>query len=398
MLNSQTCPIDHTQFKSKTISINNINQKPITQTPDGTWHIHDYSIVRKILRSSVRQAGFASEQVGGTALITNQPILYLDGPTHTQQRKQTAKFFTPKSTKAYRQLMIEYADEMINKLKATSQADLSDLTMELAVLVAGQILGLPQNDIPRLAKRISRIVEDDSAESNWKAIQIYNNIKAQIRLFNFYWNDVRPAIQERRQNPKEDVISHIIGLGYTNTEILTECLTFGAAGMATTREFICAAFLHLMEDDTLRQRYLSSEEESERYAILHEILRLEPVVSNLYRRAKETITIEELNVTIPANALIDLHIYGANTDTTAVGEEPYTLCPHRNMAPRVPEPVMSFGDGNHRCPGAYVAIQETDIFLQRLLRLPTLHIQKQPTIKQNNLLKSYEIRQLIIAV
>ncbi len=59
---------------------------------------------------------------------------------------------------------------------------------------------------------------------------------------------------------------------------------------------------------------------------------------------------------------------------------------------------MSFGDGHHRCPGAYIALQETDIFLQRLLRLPGLQIVQKPSVSWNDLTAGYELRNFILAV
>lgn len=229
---------------------------------------------------------------------------------------------------------------------------------------------------------------------------IWRQAVTQWNTFAFYWFDVRPAIQQNRANPGDNVISHLVQSEYKDMEILIECITYAAAGMATTREFICIAFLHLIENDTLRDQFLNSEDEKERHQILHEILRLEPVVSNLYRRAQANIEIEHdgTTVTIKKGDKIDLDIHATNTQETAVGSNPYEICPTRQRAHRIPEPVMSFGDGHHRCPGAYVAIQETDIFLRKLFAIEGLHIENQPDFLRNEQIQSYELRNFIIAV
>lgn len=49
---------------------------------------------------------------------------------------------------------------------------------------------------------------------------------------------------------------------------------------------------------------------------------------------------------------MDLDIGPANDDPAAVGEEPGRSCPSHDRAPRVQEPVMSFGDGADRRPGS----------------------------------------------
>ena len=59
---------------------------------------------------------------------------------------------------------------------------------------------------------------------------------------------------------------------------------------------------------------------------------------------------------------------------------------------------MSFGDGHHRCPGSYIAIQETDILLRRLLALDGLRIERLPDLSWNDLVTGYELRKFIIAI
>ena len=59
--------------------------------------------------------------------------------------------------------------------------------------------------------------------------------------------------------------------------------------------------------------------------------------------------------------------------------------------------ALSFGDGAHRCPGAFIAIQESDVFLQRFLRLP-LEVVTPPQLKWNELIESYELRGFRVGV
>ena len=96
---------------------------------------------------------------------------------------------------------------------------------------------------------------------------------------------------------------------------------------------------------------------------------------------------------------MNIHIYAANLDTTVVGEEPLALCPGRAIhGDRIPSMLMSFGDGHHRCPGAFLSMQETDVFLYRLLALDSLRIERPPTIDWNELTTGYELRNFILAL
>jgi len=57
---------------------------------------------------------------------------------------------------------------------------------------------------------------------------------------------------------------------------------------------------------------------------------------------------------------------------------------------------MSFGDGTHRCPGWQVALKETRVFLDRLLRVPGIRLERAPDMLWNAPLMSYELRNAIV--
>jgi cytochrome P450 len=397
------CPIDHKAFGgAKTSPKVETGGAPIEQDAAGVWHVRSYEAVRAVLRSNAtKQAGFKAELLEGMARTMRPPVLYQDGQEHHLQRKQTARFFTPKAvSENYRQLMEHLADQIVAELIERRRADLSALSMRLAVRVASEVVGLTDSRLPGMDQRLNAFFMNDVTSFSWRPralLELFNN---HTRILKFFYLDVKPAIKARRRAPKNDVISHLSESGYRDSEILTECITYGAAGMATTREFISVAAWHMLEQPELRAHYLAGDEQ-QRQVLLQEILRLEPVVGHLQRRATADIEIEAdgASMTIPAGALIDLHISGANTDPAAVGAQPLAICPARELqADRATPAVMSFGDGAHRCPGAYIAIQETDLFLQRLLRVPGLHIERAPTVTWSKLTAGYELRDFIIAV
>ena len=63
-----------------------------------------------------------------------------------------------------------------------------------------------------------------------------------------------------------------------------------------------------------------------------------------------------------------------------------------SAAPSIPKSGMSFGDDPHRCPDAVVALQETAIVLDRLLRVPDIRLANAPTVTWNPVISSYELR------
>lgn len=395
------CPIDHSTLRQqKTAQIVEHAGPAIERDAAGVWHVRGYEQARALLRSTqTKQAGFKAELLEQIPGNMNPPILFLEGKPHHEQRKQTARFFTPRAvSENYRRLMEVCSDRMIRELKRRKHADLSLLSMKLAVRVAGEVVGLTDSRLPGMDRRLNAFFSTEIDLSKSPRAWL-NMLRSQARTAAFFYLDVKPAIEARRKQPREDVISHLLAQGYSDTEILTECITYGAAGMVTTREFISIATWHLLEQPELRQRYLTGDED-ERQQILQELLRLEPVVGHLYRRATADLklTAGDTSMTIPQGSLIDLHIYAINADESIVGEHPLAICPQRDLPERVGPAMMGFGDGHHRCPGAYMALQETDIFLQRLLRLPRLEIRQKPSISWNALIKGYEVRQFMLAV
>ena len=448
---SSACPVDHQAWARRKTgrptapaehpSAEAHDPAPITRDAAGVWHVRGFEEARAILRGSdTKQAGFkaeliarmsapapapspastdtidanASDEVASETISTpdarrrglaprsrNAPILYQEGKPHQQQRKQTARFFAPVvvSTR-YRALMERLADQLVARLQRRKHTDLSRLTMTLAVRVAGEVVGLTESRLPGMDRRLDAFFSEEGAATGGRLGRLVRSLQVPLRMAAFYYLDVRPAIRSRRRAPREDVISHLLAQNYGDAEILTECVTYAAAGMVTTREFICAAAWHLLERPDLRARYLAAPED-ERHALLHEILRLEPVVGHLYRRTTADVTITSAGepITIPAGALLDLHIDAANTDPHVVDAPVDALVPGRPLhAERATPALLSFGDGHHRCPGAYIAIQETDIFLRRLLALDGLRVVRGPDLSWNELVTGYELRDFVIAV
>jgi cytochrome P450 len=397
------CPIDHSKLaRQKTARSIEANAVPIECDEAGVWHVRGFDEARAILRNGeTKQAGFNAELLERLPNKMKPPILYQEGKVHHQQRKMTARYFTPKVvSSSYRQLMERLVEQSIQRLERKKKADLSDISLQLAVRVASEVVGLTNSRLPGMAARLDAFFAGNPADMSVTPRTFLRFLKNQSTMLAFFLLDVKPAIQARRRSPREDVISHLVSQGANDGEILTECITYAAAGMATTREFISAAAWHFLEHPELRERYLAAPEE-ERHELLSEVLRLEPVVGNIYRRATADlhITSNGAQVVIPAGAKIDLRVHGTNTDESVVGEHPLEICPGRALkGDNIPAAVMSFGDGHHRCPGSYIAIQETDMLLRRLLVLDGLRIERLPDLSWNDLVTGYELRKFIIAI
>ncbi len=353
-----------------------------------------FAFVRELLRSNVtRQAG-----VGADGEVVPDPtytsVFFLDGDAHKRKRQAISKFFTPKAISTrYRVVMEETTDRLLDRLRAKGRGRLDEMSFELAVTVAAQIIGLTESDQAAMAKRIqATLVGVRLPQMPWWQ-KPFGRAGALVHGLRFQLRDVGPAVKARRARPQIDVISQLIEEGYTEQGILIECLTYAVAGMVTTREFIVMAAWHLFEDEALRARFLAADEAGQ-IEILEEIMRIDPVVNVI---ARHTTTAQDLTGgPVAEGELLVLNLREANTDPATVGACPFQIDPDRAKRQKITS-YLSFGDGAHRCPGAQIALNETRVFLDRLLRVPGIRLQRTPDLDWTAELLSYELRNAVVA-
>ncbi|TCO44192.1 cytochrome P450 [Actinocrispum wychmicini] len=365
---------------------------PVRRDADGGWTITGYPAGRALLRESATvQAGLGVETVDKMPASIRRPVLYRDGPEHREHRRQTARFFTPRRVDSYRGLMEHVADEQIARLRAAGTVDLADLSFKLAIDVTAAVIGLTESR-PGIQRRLERFFPEKFGRPGFTSVNgIYWLFRQIANWSRIYFGDVRPAVRARRTERRDDLISHLLDEGCKNTEILGECLTFAAAGMVTTREFVVLVAWHMFTDDALRRKYLAAAE-PERLGILHEIIRLEPVIGQLRRRTTAEVVLP--GAVVPKDAVVRVQLCTANLDPDVAGAEPLDLCPGRDM----PDGGLSFGDGAHKCPGSHVAIMETDIFLSKLLAVEGIQMVSRPRVTFKEDIATYELRGMRVSI
>jgi cytochrome P450 len=378
----------------------------LAPTGDGHWVVRSFEVARQVLREpeGTRQAGFGAERMRGAghhgpaAPAMRPPILFLEGAEHRSQRKAAARFFAPKVTEDYRGMMEAYAEALVARLRPGGPpVDLTRLSMQMAVQVAAQVVGLTSSSTRGMSRRLDTFFSGDPLAVGAGPLGWLRTLRISTATARFFWFDVKPAIRSRRRRPREDVVSQLLAEGFSDLEVLTECLTYGAAGMVTTREFIGVAAWHLLDDPALLARYRAGDRD-ERLALLQETLRLEPVVGHLYRRLETplTVTVDGTEQVLPAGAMVDLDLRAVNADAATVGEDPYQLCPGRELPRSVPPALMSFGDGHHRCPGGPLAIMESEVFLSALFRHDVVALGP-PRVSWNPVSQGYDLSHFLVA-
>ena len=389
-----TCPAHQGRDERKSAALAEANLTPIA----GSRVIGDFEAAREVYRSpKVRQWGANSAEID----LSNPgdvSFFFLDGPEHRKRRGAVAGMFTPKAIAGKHREVMEHRWEAIEaELMRKGRGTLDEMSWDMAVDVAATIIGLTESDsLEGLANRVKAVLDSSMERKSGVFGKLQFAIRTLFRVGRFWKHDMVPAIEARKDDPRDDVITFMVKEGYSKKGMLMEALSYGGAGMMTTREFIVMAAWHMFDNDALRTRFLE-ENEAGQIAILEEILRLEPVASLNHRKAMEPLDNSRLG-TVPEGELLCLNIREMNADESITGPCPHQIDPDRAKKMKVVGPYMSFGDGPHRCPGAQVAMHESRVFLDRMFRLPGIRLEREPDISWNPHIQGYELRGAIVAV
>jgi cytochrome P450 len=391
MLVASSCPFDPARDDRKTAHVAAARAQP----EKGTKLVGSFAFVREALRSPAMKQGGGGAEHFDTSEPDKAPVFYLEGAPHKKKRATIARFFTPKIiTTRYRDIIERVIAEQFAELRRTGRGQLDLMSFDLAVAVAADIVGLNNSDRTKMAHRLSISLAAAWVHKYNFFGRVYMSSMKALNAIDFFYRDVKPAIRARRANPQDDILSHLLKEGYRDKAILMECMTYAAAGMVTTREFIVVAAWHMFDNPALKTRFLSAEE-PDQFAILLEVLRLEPIAHFLYRRTEDP-DVELAAQPVEPGTNYALNLREANFDEIAVGPCPFALDPDRATQLKTNGAFLSFGDGAHHCPGWQVALHETRLFLDALMRVPGIHLERAPDVGWVDLLQSYELRNAIV--
>lgn len=361
----------------------------------GSRVVRTFEDMRSVLRSGIMLQNGASNSPTEKVDPALASIFFLHGEEHRKRRAAIISFFTPKSIATRHLPVIDAtADKLITDFRQKGRARLDQMSFLLASTVVAEIVGLTETPLIPMMRRIEGA---NGAPDVWRGgiRKLLAPLKSRFYALAFLFRDLKPTIAARRKEPREDVISKLLDEGRSDLEVLVECMTFGLAGMGTTREFIVVAALHLFEKEALRARFLDGSD-ADKMEILKEILRLEPQASMIYRTAIES-SKDILSTPIESGERLSLEIRAANLDPEVVGPDPTRINPDRAQVMKNNGAWMSFGDGAHFCPGWQVALVETRVLLDRLFRVPGIRLTRYPDMEWTPpMLQSYQFANAVI--
>lgn len=336
--------------------------------PMKVWMVFRYDDVRTVLSDHARFSSQLGRGRGpGGAPPPNSSVagslIVNDPPRHTQLRGLINRAFTPRTVTAMKPRIEAIAAELLDAVADTGRLDLvGDFAYPLPVIVIAEMLGIPAADRAKFKLWSDEVVASADTIFGGEASQARETDQEMYAYF-------RAIIAERRQQPREDLISMLLaaetdGEKLSEADVLSFCWLLLVAGNETTTHLIANAVLTLLEHPESLARVQA--DPALLPSAIEEALRFRSPVQFMFRTT--TVDVELGGQTIPANSFVVASIGSANRDEAQFGE------PERFDITRDPNPHIAFGLGVHFCLGAPLARLEARVALEAILgRLPGLH-------------------------
>jgi cytochrome P450 len=290
-----------------------------------------------------------------------------DPPAHTRVRRLANVAFTPRRVAQMEPFVRQLAARFVEDRLTAGRADLiQDLAWDLPALVIFSVIGVPEEDVPRVkAATGNRVLFNWGYPSDEQQAQLARDSAD-------FWRYAEAMVAERLRNPRDDFTSALVQArdgelqALTVQEVTTVLFSLLTAGHETTTSLLGNAFLWLL-------RHRAAWEAICRDPVLvpnavEEVLRIEPSVFSWRRRTRQAVEIG--GVPVPANANLLALLGSANRDP-AVFEDPERFDIHRKNA----KDHLAFGHGSHICLGAPLARLEARVVIEELgQRLPGLRL------------------------
>ena len=296
-----------------------------------------------------------------TGEVPQKSIIFMDPPDHRHMRSLLNKAFTPRAIQSQRETVIELVEHYLSKADPDHFDVVQDFSGPFPVEVITRMAGVPEEFRQQVRHWIDTSLQRDPGQIDLSEANMQANIDSAV----YYYG----LVQERRENPQDDMINRLIAAEVPgeNGELrklddieITGFLTLlGGAGAETVTKLVGSAVVEFARHPEQWQKLL--DDRSKIPDAVEELLRyVGPVQYNVRYSIKD---VELPSGIVPANKPVFLMGAAANRDPRAFEDaETFDIDRDRSQAQN-----LGLGYGIHSCLGAALARMESAIALERLL-------------------------------
>ncbi|WP_332692385.1 cytochrome P450 [Devosia sp.] len=334
--------------------------------------LRDKRFGREILHVATREELGMPEPKPHTAafdLTEKHSLLNLEPPGHTRLRTLVNRAFVSRHVEQLRPRIIRLANEMIDSFEGEDSVDLiKAFAAPIPAIIIAEMIGLPAESAPSLLSWSNRMVAmymfGVSHETEIDANQASQD----------FMDFVAEAIADRRRQPREDLLSHMLtsdrdGDRLSDEEVMSTAILLLNAGHEATVHTTGNGVKSILESGIDPVTLFSSDAQTE--ATVEECLRFDAPLHMFTRYALSDLDYEGLH--LRKGDVIGLMLGAANRDPRRFANA-NSFDPFRTDGANV-----SFGAGIHFCIGAPLARIELQVAFSELFRrLPKLRLAEEP--------------------
>lgn len=314
-----------------------------------------------------------------TKMPLHEHMVTMDPPDHTRARSVLSRLLTPARLKENRDFLWNLADRQLDEFIDRGECEfLAEYSKPYSLLAVANLLGVPEAD----HREFRRVLADSHTVGN------LDHNPAAINPLEFLDDKFSFYIEDRRGEPRDDVLSDLAGAQYPDGSVpevvdvvRTATFLFGA-GQETTAKLLGASLQILCERPDLQQAL--REDHSLVPVFIEETLRMESPVKTDFRLVRRSTCLG--GVDIPAGSMVMVSPGAVNRDPGHF-ENPHEFRLDRSNV----REQIAFARGAHTCPGAPLARVEGRVSLERILdRMADVHVDEAKHGSGDNRRYSYE--------
>ena len=347
-------------------------------------HVADRALIEQMFKWKPAQYNVSEPRQVMEPVTGPESILLLDGDRHMRMRKLMLPPFHGEAIARFADLMQKITDREIDGWRAGDKIRTRSVaqTVTLEVIIRA-VFGVTDGDrieefkrlLPGLsgASPLLLLVQKDlGPRSPWGRFLARRDRVDQLLL---------AEIEERRSEPdadgRNDILSLLLsardedGNPLTDRELRDELITLLLAGHETTATSIGWAFERLLRTppalERLTEEVLAGESDEYMEATIKEIMRVRPVVTEVFRAPSEPTELG--GYLVEPGTQLAASIFLVQSDPELYPPDPEEFRPERFLD-GAPEPYtwVPFGGGVRRCLGAAFAQLEMKIVIGAILR------------------------------
>jgi cytochrome P450 len=367
------------------------NPEPPPRT--GFWAVTRYDDIVRVLKDTATFSnalgGITLEEPSPDELAARRNFLEMDPPEHGRFRKVLAPDFTPRAVGRWEEWLRGLVVRTLERALPRREIDfVEDIAAPIPIRVLGHIMGIPEEHHDRLIELSDRLINNN--DPDLATVTADSSDSDAFRYEPFRSPDAaeivalgRRLFDERRREPREDVISYLVnanpeGGPYTQHELEVNFVMIVVAGNETTRSAMAHGALEFCRNPD--QWQLLRERRELIPNAVDEIVRHSAPVWHFRRTA--TRDVELGGRQIRAGDKVVVWFASANRDDAVYPDA------HRFDVTRPPSKSThcSFGRGGpHFCLGAHLANLEIRVLLEELVpRVAAIELAGEPRRVRSN--------------